>query len=201
MMELPAVIGFLMGFIEGPIAAEPVPLFVGSLWFLHYLPRTFLYSWFLRSSTPFPLLLLGVGGAFNLINSVLNGFAVSHLSLFLRDTWVQDPRFILGTITFFLGMSINLHADHVLRRLRQPGDSSYYVPYGGVFRWVSCPNYLGELIEWMGWGLLSWSWAGLAFVVFSCANLIPRALQHHRWYHATFAEYPQSRKAIFPWVL
>ena len=201
MMELPAVMGFLVVFVQGSAATERVPLFIGSLWFLHYLPRTLLYSWLLRSSTPFPLLLIGVGGLFNLVNSALNALAISHLSLFLQDAWLQDPRFILGVITFFLGMSINLHADHLLRRLRQPGDSTYYVPHGGFFRWVSCPNYLGEIIEWMGWGLLSWSWAGLGFLVFSCANLIPRALQHHRWYQATFPAYPPSRKAIFPGIL
>jgi hypothetical protein len=33
------------------------------------------------------------------------------------------------------------------------------------------------------------------------ANLLPRALAHHRWYKQRFPEYPSERKAIFPFLL
>jgi hypothetical protein len=32
------------------------------------------------------------------------------------------------------------------------------------------------------------------------ANLLPRAIAHHRWYHRTFADYPKARRAIVPWL-
>ncbi|MEM6929685.1 MAG: hypothetical protein AAF602_22285 [Myxococcota bacterium] len=56
-------------------------------------------------------------------------------------------------------------------------------------------------MEWTGWALATWSLAGLGFAVYSVANLLPRALQHHRWYRATFDDYPTSRRALIPFVL
>ncbi len=74
-------------------------------------------------------------------------------------------------------------------------------PHGGAFRWVSCPNYLGEIVEWIGWALATWSLAGTAFALYTMANLAPRAVAHHRWYRERFADYPPQRRALVPFVL
>ena len=47
----------------------------------------------------------------------------------------------------------------------------------------------------------AWTWAGAAFAFFTTANLLPRALAHHRWYHEKFPDYPRERKAIVPGLL
>ena len=31
----------------------------------------------------------------------------------------------------------------------------------------SCPNYLGEILEWLGWAVATWSSCGLAFMLFT----------------------------------
>lgn len=67
-----------------------------------------------------------------------------------------------------------------------------------LFKYVSCPNYLGEIIQWAGWALLTMSPAGLVFLIWTIANLAPRALAHHRWYKETFQDYPDERKALLP---
>ncbi|NTV19491.1 MAG: 3-oxo-5-alpha-steroid 4-dehydrogenase, partial [Bacteroidales bacterium] len=41
---------------------------------------------------------------------------------------------------------------------------------------------------------------GLSFVVWSIINLLPRALHHHKWYKATFSDYPTTRKALIPFI-
>ena len=87
------------------------------------------------------------------------------------------------------------------RRLRAPGETGYNIPRGGAFEWISCPNYLGELVEWTGWALASWSPAGLAFAVYTAANLVPRALSHHDRYRDRFPEYPPRRSALIPFLL
>ena len=66
---------------------------------------------------------------------------------------------------------------------------------------MSCPNYLGECIEWLGFALMASTLASLAFFVFTVANLLPRALTHHRWYRSQFPGYPKERKALVPGVL
>ena len=99
------------------------------------------------------------------------------------------------------GFIINLKSDHILRNLRKPGDTGYYIPYGGMFKYVSCPNYLGEIMEWFGWALLTWSLVGLIFAVWTAANLIPRAVSYHRWYMKKFDNYPDNRRALIPFIL
>jgi len=37
--------------------------------------------------------------------------------------------------------------------------------------------------------------------VWTIANLVPRALAHHKWYNEHFENYPAERKAIFPFIL
>jgi hypothetical protein len=66
---------------------------------------------------------------------------------------------------------------------------------------VSAPNYLGEIVEWSGWALATWSLAGLAFALYTTANLAPRALANHRWYRQQFPGYPPERRALLPHLL
>jgi len=65
--------------------------------------------------------------------------------------------------------------------LRENGNSVYKIPEGGMFNLVSSPNYLGEILEWTGWAIATWSLAGLSFALWTFANLAPRALANHRW--------------------
>lgn len=100
-----------------------------------------------------------------------------------------------------LGLAININSDTILRNLRKPGESGYKVPQGGLYRWISVPNYFGEIIEWIGLCIAAMTPAALAFALFSIANLLPRALAHHQWYKKTFDDYPKDRKAIIPFIL
>jgi len=79
--------------------------------------------------------------------------------------------------------------------------SHYTIPRGGLYDYISCPNYFGEMVEWTGWAILTWSPAGVFFALWTAANLVPRAIAHHRWYRETFAKYPATRKAVVPFAL
>ena len=70
-----------------------------------------------------------------------------------------------------------------------------------MFERVSCPNYFGEILEWLGWAIATWSPAGLAFFVWTVANLTPRAIAHHKWYKDEFENYPDERKALIPFLV
>jgi steroid 5-alpha reductase family enzyme len=163
--------------------------------------RTFVYPLKIKPSdrkTPAVIVMTAV--AFNSLNAAVNAGQVSHVTRY-SASWLTDTRFVLGALIFACGYAINHHADRVLRDLRAPGETGYKIPYGGLYRWISCPNYLGELCEWLGWAVATWSLGGFAFALYTAANLVPRAVDHHGWYRKTFADYPAERKAIIPFVL
>lgn len=136
---------------------------------------------------------------FNLLNSYLQARWVSHYKDYDGDGWFWW-KFLVGLVAFMVGMGVNVWSDGVLVRLKK-GGGGYKVPKGGLFELVSCPNYLGEILEWFGWAVMTWSWVGLGFFLYTCANLVPRAYANHRWYMDKFEEdYPKARKAIIPFV-
>jgi len=102
-------------------------------------------------------------------------------------------------LIFFSGMALNKISDKQLATLSRSG-VGYQIPHGFAFRWVSCPNYLGEIIQWIGWAIATWSLAGWIFAIWTMANLVPRAIAHHRWYRETFKDYPAARRALVPFL-
>lgn len=98
-------------------------------------------------------------------------------------------------------MTINLHADHVIRNLRKPGDTRHYLPEKGFYRYVTSANYFGELVEWTGFALLTASPAAWVFVWWTAANLVPRADAIYKRYCEEFGKQAVgSRKRIIPYI-
>jgi 3-oxo-5-alpha-steroid 4-dehydrogenase 1 len=124
----------------------------------------------------------------------------NDLRLYLEYPYSGDFRFVAGTTLFAAGLIIARHSDHILFNLRKPGEKGYSIPYGGLFHLVSTPNYLREILQWIGWAIATWSWGGLAFAIFTAANLAPRAYRIHQWYISQFPGYPKERRIIIPFV-
>jgi steroid 5-alpha reductase family enzyme len=97
-------------------------------------------------------------------------------------------------------MWINWRSDAILIQLRKPGETGYKIPQGFLFEYVSSPNLFGEIMEWSGFALLAFNWPALSFMVWTFANLVPRAKNHHDWYLQHFADYPKKRKIVFPFL-
>ena len=202
LMEAASSIGMLILFFLGDAPKTATTVIFLLMWEAHYIHRSFIYPFTLRGGMKkMPLAIPLMAAGFNLGNAYINGRYLFH---FADDRysvdWLLDPRFILGAILFVAGYFINRWADNALRELRQPGETGYKIPYGGLYRYISCPNYFGEILEWFGWAMATWSLPGLAFAVWTFANLAPRAWSHHKWYHAEFNEYPLERKALIPGV-
>jgi 3-oxo-5-alpha-steroid 4-dehydrogenase 1 len=199
-MELPAVLAIAACFLSGN-KADIVSIVFLCIWELHYIQRTFIFPFLMRSSVRnFPVLLTLFAITFNVINGYVNGSWLFRLAPSYDASWLIDPRFIAGLAVFLAGFVINIHSDHVLRTLRAPGETGYKIPYGGMYRFVSSPNYMGEILEWTGWAILTWSLAGLSFAVFTAANLVPRAHANHIWYKEKFSDYPEERRVIVPFI-
>ncbi len=200
-MEIPAVIIFAVIFAMSE-RKDLVPIVLLVLWLLHYVQRDLIFPFFLRTNKRMPLLIIFFGMLFQTSNTYLQARWIFHFAAESEYTssWLTDPRFIIGVIIFIVGYIINRHADIVLRDLRKPGEKGYKIPFGGLYKFISSPNYFGEILIWIGWGLMVWNWAGLLFVFWTIANLVPRAKSHHNWYKETFEDYPEKRKAIVPYL-
>jgi 3-oxo-5-alpha-steroid 4-dehydrogenase 1 len=195
-MESPAALLFLAFWLAGD---RHGPLALVAMWELHYGYRAFVYPFRTRPTARMPVLVTALAIAFNVLNAYLNATWVSTIGRYGRG-WLTDPRFLAGATLFGAGLALNVASDRTLRGLRRPGERGYRIPYGGAFRFVSSPNYLGEIVEWTGWALAAWSPAGLAFTTYTVANLAPRAADHHRWYRERFPDYPPGRRALIPYV-
>jgi len=200
LMECPAVLAFVFFYMQGSHRFELIPLLLLGMWQLHYVHRTFIFPFRLRTTGKrMPLLIALLALVFNTLNAWVNAVWIAELGSY-GISWLSDPRFILGVVIFMVGWMINIHSDTVLIHLRKPGETGYKLPKGGLYRWVTSPNYLGELLEWTGWAIAAWSTAGFAFAIYTAANLVPRAIQNHAWYLERFDDYPPERKKLIPFL-
>ena len=199
-MESPAALGFVAIYFAGSHAFELAPLALLAMWQAHYVQRTFVYPFTMRPGGRTPVGVVAMGFTFNATNAYLNARWLSELGSY-ETSLLWSPAFLIGLAVFIAGYRINRWADHVLANLRAPGETGYKVPRGGLYELISCPNYFGELLVWTGFAIAAGSLAGWSFVAFTTANLVPRAISHHRWYRAKFPDYPTARRAVLPFVL
>ncbi len=199
LMESPSPLVFGACFLLGEAPVTTTSLAFVAMWWGHYVYRAWIYPFRLNSAVkPMPLSVVAMAILFNCANGYLNGRYLFGPAGGYPAAWLATPQFWVGALLFVSGLMINRRADHTLWLLREPGQSEYRIPQGGLYRWVSCPNYLGEIVQWFGWAIATWSLAGLSFAVWTVANLAPRARSNHAWYRAHFPDYPRERKALIP---
>lgn len=173
---------------------------IAAFFTLHYINRSIVFPLRIKTSgKKMPVLIMLMGMGFNLVNGFLLGYFLGNFRIYPVE-WLASSQFTIGAVLFFTGMYINIQSDNILINLRQPGETGYKMPQQGVFRYVSCPNLFGEVLEWAGFAILMWNLPGLAFFVWTFANLVPRAISHHKWYLEKFPDYPKERKAIIPFL-
>ncbi len=199
-MELPGLLVFPLVYIAGP-NHDTFCNIVVALWGAHYAHRTFVWPWtVLRHDRTVPLALCLSGLSFNVVNGLLLGWFTAWIANY-PPGWLLDPRSLVGGALMLAGAALNVWSDYHLARARRAASGAYVIPWGGAFKYLSCPNLLGEIMEWTGLAVLTWCIPALGFALWTAANLIPRALWRHQWYRETFPDYPVSRRAIFPRVL
>lgn len=177
---------------------------IAGFFLLHYFQRAFIFPLLMRGHSKMPVAIMAMGMVFNTVNSYLIGtWLFTDLSAGRYTTdWFVSPQFIIGTVIFFAGMAINLHSDHVIRHLRKPGDTKHYIPRKGFYKYVTSANYFGELTEWTGYAILTWSLPGVLFAVWTFANLAPRSKSLSEKYEQEFGEEYTSlhKKNIIPFI-
>lgn len=202
LMEAPVFVVMSLLWWNSSRYASPVPLIFFLLFQLHYFQRSFIFPFLMKGKSRMPLSIMLMGVLFNLLNGFMQGewlFYLSPETLYTAD-WLSTPQFTIGLLLFFTGVGINWHSDYVIRHLRKPGDTRHYLPSRGMYRYVTSANYFGEILEWTGWAILTWSLSGLVFLWWTVANLVPRA--HAIWhrYKEEFGDAVGNRKRVFPFL-
>ena len=167
------------------------------LWIIHYFNRTVIYP--LRIKTKgkkIPIAIVASAFFFNMVNGILNGYFLT----LLQFESISELYLILGFIIFIIGFYINISSDNLLIKLRT-NQKGYVIPNGKLFNYVSCPNFFGEIIEWLGFAIMTLNPGSLSFLIWTICNLIPRSKAHHKWYKENFENYPKKRKAVIPYLL
>jgi len=171
------------------------------LWMLHYIHRVLIFPLQIRTARKkIPLLIVLLAFIFNIINGFLNGYWFVHYAPDYSSGVIINLRLIAGVIIFFSGFAINKYHDAILIKLRPASGDGYKIPYGGLFKYVSCPNFFGEIISWAGYALVAYNLPALSFLIWTLINLSTRALDHHRWYIKEFPEYDRERRALIPFL-
>lgn len=209
LMEAPVFIVVLYLWLTSPyIVTRQAPYWIFLLLFeFHYFQRSFVFPFLLKGNGKMPIAIMLMSVMWNMINGYAQGWWLFHLAPkympeLYSTAWLTDWRFILGVVIFFVGWGINMHSDHVIRHLRKPGDTKHYLPQKGMYKYVTSANYFGEITEWLGFAILTWSFAGLLFWWFSCCNLIPRANSIYLKYEKEFPnEFDRKKlKRIIPFI-
>jgi 3-oxo-5-alpha-steroid 4-dehydrogenase 1 len=183
---------------------NPVTSFVLLLFLLHYGQRSFVFPLLMKGDSKMPFSVIFFGIFFNFCNAFMQGcwLFIIHPERYVMS-WFWSPQFIIGIAIFFFGMVINLHSDRIIRKSRKSKeDNNYYLPKGFLFERINSSNYFGELLEWLGFAVLTWSFAGFVFFCWTFANLVPRAKAVYYRYSQFFGdEFTKlNRWKIFPYI-
>jgi 3-oxo-5-alpha-steroid 4-dehydrogenase 1 len=200
-METPILISVLYFYLSGSNSLNASAVMVAAFVF-HYGYRALIYPHRIKvtgKTMPVSMVLM------TMIFYTINGYLIGQYFGSLREyspSWLLDRRFIVGLALFIFGFVINLKSDNILINLRAPGESGYKIPSGGLFRYVSCPNYFGEIVEWVGFALMTWSLPGTVYAIWVCLTLFATGIGTHKWYLLYFKEtYPKNRKAVVPFLI
>lgn len=204
LMEAPVFVAMLLFYLAAADRTQLVTSLFTAFFLLHYFQRSFIFPMLIKGKGRMPVSIILMGVTFNLINVYMLG---SWLFLHAPEgrygtEWLATPQFVAGTVIFFAGMFINIQSDRIIRNLRRPGDNRHYIPKGGMFRYVSSANYFGEITEWFGFAVLTWSLPGAIFCIWTFANLAPRANSLYEKYTEEFGEEFTSlkRKRVLPFI-
>ena len=196
LMELPALITCPLIYY---IIVDEISLSTGFIfiWITHYFNRTIIYPLKIKTKgKKIPIVIVASAFFFNIINGILNGYFIATIPF----ESISFTCILIGFVVFIFGLYINISSDNTLIKLRT-NQKGYVIPKGGLFNYVSCPNFFGEIIEWLGFAIMTFNLGSISFLIWTICNLIPRSKAHHKWYKENFENYPKKRKAVIPYLL
>lgn len=169
-----------------------------------------------------------------------DALGVGAPGLIANSVW-KSPLWYVGLAGWAIGFAGNVYHDEILMDIRRPHKQSqqankqsdghtnvgkgksarkYSIPRGGLFEYISFPNYLCEWFEWFSFAFAALyslpmfqhltakdaiatalSTPPFLFPFVLVCLMAPRATNGHKWYKKTFGDkFPRNRKAIVPFI-
>lgn len=108
----------------------------------------------------------------------------------------------LGVALFLFGETGNGLVHLYLSSLRTPGTTERKIPVGYGFSLVTCPNYMYEVLSWVGVTLVSRSWTTALFIAIGTAQMFAWAKGKEATYRKEFGDlYKKKRYVMLPGLL
>lgn len=243
LMEIFAPTCFILTYLSSPLSPHLSPTFslklslLPLLYLTHYLNRALISPLLLTPSRSKSHILVPlVGILFNTVNGALLGSyfsSESTISYLLHEK--STSTFCLGVGLWLVGFVGNIYHDEILFSIRrkaiskgkfkQESGEHYAIPTGGLYAFISYPNYFCEWVEWLGFAIAaapfpfpidltpssllapSQQWLPsltppYIFLINLICVMLPRAYRGHQWYILRFGDrYPKERRAAIPFVL
>jgi very-long-chain enoyl-CoA reductase len=100
-----------------------------------------------------------------------------------------------GVVLYVIGEAVNLYCHVVLSRLRSPGGTERGLPHGFSFDWwATSPNYVWEILAWIGVIMVTRSWNTLYFIVWGWWYMEQWAQGKESVYRKEFGSKYKARK-------
>jgi very-long-chain enoyl-CoA reductase len=186
-----------------PSAPAPVAWLALALWSLHFAKRTAESLWVHRyGKAAVPVGDVVTEYVYYWGFAAWNAWSVTSSSYAAPATWLV----VAGTLVFIVAELGNARAHRMLRDLRPEGTKRRVIPRGFLFERVSCPHYLFEILSWVGFALVTQTWAARVFLVVAAGILGAWAHTRHVAYRRDFDGndgrelYPPARRALLPGV-
>jgi very-long-chain enoyl-CoA reductase len=108
----------------------------------------------------------------------------------------------IGLAIFLFGEVSNASVHLYLSSLRSPGGTERKIPHGYGFSIVTCPNYMFEVISWLGVILASRDWSVVFFISFGMYYMYTWGVGKERAYRKEFgSKYKAKRYVMLPGLL
>lgn len=129
---------------------------------------------------------------------------LSSIFVYLPGTWAAEADDfsllnIVGTLLYLYGEISNLIVHINLANLRPAGSTERKIPTGYGTSLVTCPNYMFEMISWLGVILVSRSWTVVFFIFWGFLYMRSWAIGKEKSLRQQFGDrYKKKRYVMIP---
>jgi very-long-chain enoyl-CoA reductase len=108
----------------------------------------------------------------------------------------------VGTALYLFAEGGNALVHRYLASLRSSGGTERKIPIGYGFGLVTCPNYMFEILAWVGVIVVSRDWSVALFIAIGAAQMYNWAWGKERAYRKEFGDsYKKKRYVLLPGLL